>query len=141
MDMYLRPPQPKFSLWKWIVFAPLFLLILDYVSSQVEDTNVMGIAMGLGFVLAARIFAVKRSLWGLLSGLCLSVLISSIASAYLYAFCWVQPLGGLCESRNLQAYILSNYVFSNGSVIIWIAIETFLVIGKNIAYIFRYIKR
>ena len=141
MNIYLRSPKQVFRLWKWIIFGPLFLLALDYVSSQLADTYVMRLAIGLGFLITARMFLMKRSIWGLLSGLGLSLLISSIASAYLYTLCWVHYTEGLCESRPLQAYIISNYLFPNLTVIFWIALQIILAIGKNIAYILRYTKR
>jgi hypothetical protein len=142
MNIHLQRPQPPFTLWKWIVFGSLFLLALNYVSSLAHFTNIVSIGIGLGFMIMARTLSMKKLAWGLrlLSGLGLSLLISFIASTCLYGLCAVKNIGDLCTPNHLRASIFANFIFSNIIIVIWIAIELLLAIGKNIAYVFRYKK-
>jgi len=143
-DIYLREPERPFKLWKWLVFGPLFLFVLDYVSSLSDDVDIIGpFSLVLGFMITLRMIGIRKLTWGLrlLGGVGLSLVISFIASIYLFGFCIVKPLLDLCTPNHLRANVFGNFAFPLIIVIVWVSIEIFGSFWKTINYVVRYWKR
>ncbi len=143
-DIYLRKPESPFKLWKWLVFGPLFLFVLDYVSFLLDDVDILGsFSLVLGFMITVRMIGIRKLTWGLklLGGVGLSLLISFIASVYLRGFCVTQPLPELCAPNHFDAYVFGNFVFPLIIVIVWVFVEIFGSFWKTISYVIRYWKR
>jgi hypothetical protein len=142
-NISLRHTEPPFKFWKWIVFGPLFLLAVNYASSLTDNIKIAVLSVGLGFMITVRMIAMRKLNWEIkiLSGVGLSLLISSIASLCLYGFCLVQKTSNLCVPSHFRAHVFGNFSFPGVIVVVWVIFEIFGVIGKNIAYAIRYGKR
>ena len=143
-DIYLRKPESPFKLWKWLVFGPLFLFVLDYISSLSDGVDILGpFSLALGFMITVRVIGIRKLTWGskLLGSVGLSLMISFIASIYLLGFCIVRPLLDLCAPNHLRADVFGNFAFPSIIVIVWLFIEIFGSFWKTINYVVRYWKR
>ena len=142
-NTYLRKPERRFTLWKWIIFGSLFLLIVNYFSSLTDNIKVAVVSIGLGSMITVQMIGMKKLSRGLklLSGIGLSLLISSIASICLIGFCFVLPSSNLCVPSHLRTYIFGNYSFPLIIVAIWVVFEILGAVGKTIGYALRYRKK
>ena len=141
--IYLRQPKPRFIFWKWVVFGTLFLLVLNILSSSTDSTPMEALGIILGYLIVLRMSALPRysSMVWLLSGLGLSILISTLATAILYGYCFLQNSSNICLPNLFRAHIFGNFFFPLAIILVYVGVEIVRAISTTIAYIVRYRRR
>jgi len=142
-SVYLREPERPFILWKWLVFGPLFLLMLNFVDSRLGDVEIIRLGIVLGYLITIRMIGTRKlaRMAKLIGGIGLALAISSIASMLLLGFCMIQPSQDICVPNHLGAHIFGNFAFPLIVVVVWVAVEIVGSFWKTVSYVVRYWKR
>jgi hypothetical protein len=129
---YFRSPERPFALWKWVVFGSVYLLVLDYLSSLLDNISIfwLGVLLGGAIIVRMNIMQSTSTFLQILKGIGVSLLISLIATFVLWGYCAIQPTQDICDERQLRANAMSNVYFPLVAIFGWIVGEIYTTIKE-----------